>query len=137
MILDLLRRTLHCQTIQTPRISHGLLLPQIREPRAVPSEPEQVRRSLFCRWSRLSRWNNGSWEKILPRPHPTALARWADLRAGYRAAAQSPGSSCSIPGTGVSYRKSGVGCLVLLASIPATIAIGRWLVLACINLDAT
>jgi hypothetical protein len=117
--------------------SHGLLLPQIREPRAVPSEPEQVRRSLFCRWSRLSRWNNGSWEKILPRPHPTGLARWADLRAGYRAAAQSPGSSFSIPGTGVGYRKSGVGCLVLLASIPATIAIGRWLVLACINLDAT
>ena len=39
-------------------------------------------------------------------------------------------TSFSIPGTGVGYRKSGVGCLVLLASIPATIAIGRWLVLA-------
>ena len=41
-----------------------------------------------------------------------------------------PGSSFSIPGTGVGYRKSGAGCLVLLASIPATIAIGRWLGLA-------
>jgi len=39
-------------------------------------------------------------------------------------------TSFSIPGTGVGYRKSGAGCLVLLASIPATIAIGRWLVLA-------
>jgi hypothetical protein len=38
--------------------------------------------------------------------------------------------SFSIPGTGVGYRKSGAGCLVLLASIPATIAIGRWIVLA-------
>jgi hypothetical protein len=39
-------------------------------------------------------------------------------------------TSFSIPGTGVGYRKSGAGCLVLLASIPATIAIGRWLGLA-------
>jgi hypothetical protein len=39
-------------------------------------------------------------------------------------------TSFSIPGTGVGYRKSGAGCLVLLASIPATIAICRWLVLA-------
>ncbi len=39
-------------------------------------------------------------------------------------------TSFSIPGTGVGYRKSGAGCLVLLASIPATIAIGRWLVIA-------
>ena len=39
-------------------------------------------------------------------------------------------TSFSIPGTGIGYRKSGAGCLVLLASIPATIAIGRWLVLA-------
>jgi hypothetical protein len=39
-------------------------------------------------------------------------------------------TSFSIPGTGVGYRKSGAGCLVLLASIPATIAIGRWIVLA-------
>ena len=110
--------------------SHGLHLPQIREPRAVPSEPEQVWLGLFCRWSRIPCWHNGSWKKILPRPHPTGLARWAALRAGYRAAAQPPGSSFSIPGTGVGYRKSGAGCLVLLASIPATIAIGRWLVLA-------
>ena len=39
-------------------------------------------------------------------------------------------TSFSIPGTGIGYRKSGAGCLVLLASIPATISIGRWLVLA-------
>ena len=39
-------------------------------------------------------------------------------------------TSFSIPGTGVGYRKSGAGCLVLLASIPAAIAIGHWLVLA-------
>ena len=39
-------------------------------------------------------------------------------------------TSFSIPGTGVGYRKSGAGCLVLLASIPAAIAISRWLVLA-------
>jgi len=39
-------------------------------------------------------------------------------------------TSFSIPGTGVGYRKSGAGYLVLLAGIPATIAIGRWLVLA-------
>ena len=39
-------------------------------------------------------------------------------------------TSFSIPGTGVGYRKSGAGCLVLLASIPAAIAIGRWLGLA-------
>ncbi len=39
-------------------------------------------------------------------------------------------TSFSIPGTGIGYRKSGAGCLVLLASIPATIAIGRWLVIA-------
>jgi hypothetical protein len=32
-------------------------------------------------------------------------------------------TSFSIPGTGVGYRKSGAGCLVLLASIPATIVI--------------
>lgn len=69
-------------------------------------------------------------EKILPRPHPTVLARWAALRAGYRAAAQPPGSSFSILGTGVGYRKSGAGCLVLLAGIPAAVAIGRWLVVA-------
>ena len=39
-------------------------------------------------------------------------------------------TSFSIPGTGVGYRKSGAGCHFLLAGIPATIAIGRWLVLA-------
>jgi hypothetical protein len=52
---------------------------------------------------------------------------------GFRVATTPRGrkyTSFSIPGTGVGYRKSGAGCLVLLASIPATIAIGRWLVLA-------
>lgn len=52
---------------------------------------------------------------------------------GFRVGTTSRGrkyTSVSIPGTGVGYRKSGAGCLVLLASIPATIAIGRWLVLA-------
>ena len=52
---------------------------------------------------------------------------------GFRVGTTSRGrkyTSFSIPGTGVGYRKSGAGCLVLLASIPATIAIGRWLVLA-------
>lgn len=39
-------------------------------------------------------------------------------------------TSFSIPGTGVGYRKSGAGCLVLLAAIPAAIALGRWLVTA-------
>jgi hypothetical protein len=39
-------------------------------------------------------------------------------------------TSFSVPGTGIGYRKSGAGCLVFLAGIPATIAIGRWLVLA-------
>ena len=52
---------------------------------------------------------------------------------GFRVGTTSRGrkyTSFSIPGTGIGYRKSGAGCLVLLASIPATIAIGRWLVLA-------
>ncbi len=52
---------------------------------------------------------------------------------GFRVGTTSRGrkyTSFSIPGTGVGYRKSGAGCLALLASIPATIAIGRWLVLA-------
>ena len=52
---------------------------------------------------------------------------------GFRVGTTSRGrkyTSFSIPGTGVGYRKSGAGCLVLLASIPATIAIGRWLVIA-------
>jgi hypothetical protein len=52
---------------------------------------------------------------------------------GFRVGTTSRGlkyTSFSIPGSGVGYRKSGAGCLVLLASIPATIAIGRWLVLA-------
>jgi hypothetical protein len=38
-------------------------------------------------------------------------------------------TSFSIPGTGLGYRKSGDGCLVLLAGLPAAIAIARWLVL--------
>jgi len=31
-------------------------------------------------------------------------------------------TSFSIPGTGVGYRKSGAGCLVLLAAVPVGIA---------------
>ena len=31
-------------------------------------------------------------------------------------------TSFSIPGTGVGYRKSGAGCLVLLAAVPVAIA---------------
>ena len=53
--------------------------------------------------------------------------------SGFRVGTTSRGrkyTSFSISGTGVGYRKSGAGCLVLLASIPAAIAIGRWLVLA-------
>jgi len=37
-------------------------------------------------------------------------------------------TSFSIPGTGIGYRKAGAGCLVLLAAIPATLAISRWLI---------
>ena len=37
-------------------------------------------------------------------------------------------TSFSIPGTGVGYRKSGAGCLVLAAAIPAGILFGRWLI---------
>ena len=37
-------------------------------------------------------------------------------------------TSFSIPGTGVGYRKYGSGCLVLLAGIPAAIALGRLLI---------
>ena len=44
-------------------------------------------------------------------------------------AAQPPGSSFSIPWSGVGCRKSGAGCLVLIAGIPAAIAIDRRLVL--------
>ena len=39
-------------------------------------------------------------------------------------------ASFSIPGTGIGYRKSGAGCLVLLAGLPAAVAGGRWIVLA-------
>lgn len=33
----------------------------------------------------------------------------------------------SIPGTGIGYRKSGAGCLVLPAAIPASLVVTRWL----------
>ena len=49
---------------------------------------------------------------------------------GFRVGTTSRGrkyTSFSIPGTGIGYRKSGAGCLVLLAAIPATLAISRWL----------
>ncbi len=38
-------------------------------------------------------------------------------------------TSFSIPGTGLGYRKSGAGCLVLVAGLPAAFAIARWFVL--------
>lgn len=36
-------------------------------------------------------------------------------------------TSFSLPGTGVGYRKSGAGCLVLLAAVPAAVMLGRLL----------
>jgi hypothetical protein len=50
---------------------------------------------------------------------------------GFRVGTTSRGrkyTSFSIPGTGVGYRKYGSGCLVLLAGIPAAIALGRLLI---------
>ena len=50
---------------------------------------------------------------------------------GFRVGTTSQGrkyTSFSIPGTGVGYRKSGSGCLILLDSIPSGIALGRLLV---------
>lgn len=35
----------------------------------------------------------------------------------------------TLPGTGVSYRKRGLGCLVLLAAAPACWLASRWLLL--------
>ena len=37
-------------------------------------------------------------------------------------------TSFSIPGTGVGYRKSGAGCLVLLAAVPVGIATTKLLI---------
>ena len=51
-------------------------------------------------------------------------------RLGFRVGTTSRGrkyTSFSIPGTGIGYRKSGAGCLVLLVAIPATLAVSRWL----------
>jgi hypothetical protein len=50
---------------------------------------------------------------------------------GFRVGKSSRGrkfTSFSIPGTGVGYRKSGAGCLVLLAGIPAAIGLSRLLI---------
>jgi len=49
---------------------------------------------------------------------------------GFRVGTTSRGrkyTSFSIPGTGIGYRKSGAGCLVLLAAIPASLVVSRWL----------
>lgn len=43
------------------------------------------------------------------------------LRIG-RSAKGRTSTNVSIPGTGVGYRKSGVGCLVALAAVPAGVA---------------
>ncbi len=50
---------------------------------------------------------------------------------GFRVGTTSRGrkyTSFSIPGTGVGYRKSGAGCLILLAGIPAAIGLSRLLI---------
>jgi hypothetical protein len=50
---------------------------------------------------------------------------------GFRVGTSSCGrkyTSLSIPGIGVGYRKSGAGCLVLAAGVPAAILFGRWLI---------
>lgn len=49
---------------------------------------------------------------------------------GFRVGTTSRGrkyTSFSIPGTGIGYRKSGSGCLVVLAGIPAAIGLSRLL----------
>jgi hypothetical protein len=49
---------------------------------------------------------------------------------GFRVGTTSRGrkyTSFSIPGTGIGYRKSGAGCLVLLLAIPASLVVSRWL----------
>lgn len=49
---------------------------------------------------------------------------------GFRTGVSSGGrkyTSFSLPGTGVGYRKSGAGCLVLLAALPVTVLLGRLL----------
>ncbi len=49
---------------------------------------------------------------------------------GFRVGTTSRGrkyTSFSIPGTGIGYRKSGAGCLVFLAGIPAALALSRLL----------
>jgi hypothetical protein len=49
---------------------------------------------------------------------------------GFRVGTTSRGrkyTNFSIPGTGIGYRKSGAGCLVLLAAFPASLAISRLL----------
>ena len=49
---------------------------------------------------------------------------------GFRVGTTSRGrkyTSFSIPGTGIGYRKSGAGCLILLAAFPASLVVSRWL----------
>jgi hypothetical protein len=50
---------------------------------------------------------------------------------GFRTGVSSGGrryTSFSLPGTGMSYRKSGgCGCLILIAALPSTILLSRWL----------
>ena len=49
---------------------------------------------------------------------------------GFRVGTTSRGrkyTSFSIPGTGIGYRKSSAGCLVLLLAIPASLAVSLWL----------
>ena len=49
---------------------------------------------------------------------------------GFRTGVSSGGrryTSFGLPGTGMSYRKSGGGCLILIAAIPSAILLSRWL----------
>jgi hypothetical protein len=48
------------------------------------------------------------------------------LRVG-RSATGRRTTHVSIPGTGLGYRKSGTGCLVMLAAVPTGAALVRWL----------
>jgi hypothetical protein len=49
------------------------------------------------------------------------------LRVG-RSATGRKTTHVSIPGTGLGYRKSGTGCLVMLAAVPAGLVLLGWLV---------
>ena len=48
---------------------------------------------------------------------------------GFRAGTSAGGrryTSFGLPGTGMSYRKSGGGCLILIAAVPSAVLFSRW-----------